>query len=86
MKWMPLGEQRNHYWLTQGMAAATGVSLVKAWDEGRLTPEGHAEMITRCRGCAEPEACRRLLDRIATLETPPDYCRNTAALSQLRDD
>ncbi|MEV8466125.1 DUF6455 family protein [Fluviibacterium sp. DFM31] len=47
----PLGDPITHYWLVLEMARAAGVDLVTAMDEGRLTHDGWAGMVERCRDC-----------------------------------
>lgn len=78
----PLGDAREHYWMTIKMGDALGLPLVEAWEDGYLSPDAYAEMITRCRGCAEPAACARLLDG-GKLEKPPSYCANGPAWAEL---
>lgn len=47
----PLGDENHHYWLAVAMAKAAGVDLQKAMDEGTLSHEDWAGLVTRCRGC-----------------------------------
>ena len=76
-----LGDPITHIWLMRRMAAAQGVDLAEAQAAGRLSQEGWAAMVTRCRGCADPEDCARRLER----GDPglPGYCRNGRALGGL---
>lgn len=78
MRPKPLGNPRDHYWKVTDMAVAVGVSLVDEWDAGRLTPDDHAAMIERCRGCTQPRACARLLQDRPALVSAPGYCENRA--------
>ena len=80
----PLGDARAHYWKMIGMADAVGVSLVKAWDEGRLSAADHAGMVERCRGCAGVAACTKLLDGRPDLKVAPDYCVNRDVFVELQ--
>ncbi|WP_193139409.1 MULTISPECIES: DUF6455 family protein [unclassified Meridianimarinicoccus] len=47
----PLGDPITHYWLVLEMARAAGVDLADAMEAGRLSHEGWAGMVERCRGC-----------------------------------
>lgn len=47
----PLGDETHHYWLAVSMAKAAGIDLQAAMDEGRISHEDWAGLITRCRGC-----------------------------------
>ncbi len=78
MRPKPLGNPRDHYWKVIDMANAVGVSLVDEWEAGRLTSDGHAAMIERCRGCKKPTACAKLLEDWPVLEDAPGYCENRA--------
>lgn len=82
----PLGDARDHYWMTMKMGDALGRSLVDAWNDGRLTPEGYAAMIAKCRGCSAPDACARLLEGRPALEEAPAYCANADVWERLRLD
>jgi hypothetical protein len=82
----PLGAPRRHYWLVQGMARATGVDLVRAFDEGRLAPADWAETVERCRACGWADGCRKWLAAGATASVPPAPCRNRARFALLRAD
>ena len=46
----PLGDENHHYWLAVAMAKAAGVDLQKAMDDGTLSHEDWAGLVTRCRG------------------------------------
>ena len=83
MRPRPLGNPREHYWKVTDMAVAVGVSLTDAWEAGRLTPDDHARMIERCRGCTQPGACARLLQDRPVLVSAPDYCRNRATFDDM---
>ncbi len=83
MEIKPLGDARAHYWKVVKMADAVGVSLVKAWDDGRLRSGDHAAMIDRCRGCSAPGACGRLLEGRPALDAAPKYCENKDVFAQL---
>ena len=80
-----LGDTREHYWLMLGMARARGVDLGQAMKVGRLSAPDYAEMVTACRSCTQPGACRKLLDSHALLATGPGYCVNQDKLSALAE-
>ena len=80
-----LGDARRHYWLTKGMARARGVDPSQAMAEGRLSATGYAGMVTACRSCSRPGACKALLDTREALATGPAYCVNRDRLTDLRD-
>ncbi len=83
----PLGEVKEHFWLVQRMARATGADLDAAQDCGELKVEDWAAMVTRCRGCAGPESCRDWLDTAERAEADPQpapgICMNRAVFARL---
>ena len=82
----PLGDVSTHLNLVRRMALATGTDLAEAMLEGDLSSADWAQMVTNCRGCACPEACKERLSAIeagdAAAETP-DYCANRATFDRL---
>ncbi|HSG57737.1 MAG TPA: DUF6455 family protein [Paracoccaceae bacterium] len=82
----PLGPIRPHYWLTLGAANACGVDLARAMENGRLTHEDWADANTRCRACAEPEACARWLAAPEPEPDLPGYCRNGELFARIGSD
>ena len=83
MKPKPLGDARDHYWKVTDMAGAIGVPLVDLWHAGELSSAGYAAMIERCRRCADPEACAKLIARRPDLSAPPSYCENNGSFTDL---
>lgn len=84
----PMGKMRRHYWLTQDMAKALDVDLVAAFRDGRITNADYAGMVSRCRQCADPAACRRWLgqhEERGSAGAPPAYCENIDFLDELAD-
>jgi len=79
-----LGDPRRHYWLVQGMARATGVDLVGAFDQGRLNPAQWAGIVNACRRCGWSEDCGAWLRRRPAAASAPKTCRNRARLALLR--
>ncbi|WP_120632091.1 DUF6455 family protein [Ruegeria sp. EL01] len=80
----PLGDIEKHFWLTRSVARCVGISLTEAMADGQLSPEGYAELITRCRRCLNGGRCEIWL---ATQQEwaglVPDFCANADALNAL---
>ncbi|WP_417205539.1 DUF6455 family protein [Antarctobacter sp.] len=82
----PLGDEVEHYWLVQRMAKATGVDLVRAVEDGLLTQDGWARIVSRCRGCTWADGCGHWLDAPVEGDRPlPDLCINRKRLAALKD-
>ncbi|MEM1363430.1 MAG: DUF6455 family protein [Pseudomonadota bacterium] len=85
----PLGDEIHHYWLAVSMAKAAGIDAQAALEEGRLSQETWAGLITRCRGCAweRDGACQRWMEWALT-EDPgvdvPEPCENRDIFEGLR--
>ncbi|MEL7211655.1 MAG: DUF6455 family protein [Pseudomonadota bacterium] len=72
-----LGNPRTHFWLTLGMAQATGVDLNAALYEAKLTRADYAGLINRCRRCPQAQTCHTMLKGcMGRLEAAPDFCLN----------
>ncbi|MEY4984254.1 MAG: hypothetical protein RIR62_2520 [Pseudomonadota bacterium] len=69
--------------LTRGMARVIGMNLTDAVVEGWLTRPELADLVDRCQGCDQSEACTRWLSRTLSAEALPAYCANKAALEAL---
>ena len=87
----PLGPERRHYWLAKRMAKATGVDLENAMEQGDLTQQDWASMVTTCRGCAWTKGCKHWLSQTQPQDedkdTPrslPKGCANRTPLANLR--
>lgn len=86
----PLGDEIHHYWLAVSMAKAAGVDAQAALEEGRLSQEAWAGLVTRCRGCdwERDGACQRWMT-LALAEEPgvdvPEPCENRDIFKDLRD-
>jgi hypothetical protein len=68
------------------MARATGTDLATAMQDGELSTDDWAQMVTNCRGCSCVQACRdklATLERTGTLTDAPDYCENRASFDRL---
>lgn len=79
----PLGPTPRHTLLVNGMAKALSADLTAAVDDGDLTQAGYAQMVTRCRGCSQPDTCETLLRSPKGTDETPDYCRNADILARL---
>lgn len=80
----PMGNPREHFWLTIGMSKALGADLGAAMISGQLSHEGYADMVTACRSCSDPDGCTTLLEGGPRLAEAPDYCVNRKLLATLR--
>ena len=83
---LSLGAPERHFWLTRSMARTIGVSLSEAMAEERLSPQGYAELVTRCRQCPHVEACQQWLGSADAVnaEHVPGHCLNATILNRLR--
>lgn len=79
-----LGNAREHFWRVIKMANATNVDMSTALDEGKITLDAYADMITGCRGCEQVGKCDRLLAQAPTLNAAPDYCVNGESFKVLK--
>ncbi|MBY6057374.1 hypothetical protein KUV26_06245 [Leisingera daeponensis] len=81
----PLGNPLYHLRLMARMGQSAGADLSAALAAGDISPEGWAEMITRCRGCAAPNQCAAFLAARGHAAGPMPGCRNADALIQLKE-
>lgn len=85
MAQIPLGDIERHFWLTRSVARTIGVSFTEVLAEKRLTEEGYAELITRCRAAGCTERCQLWLAcQQGRAEAAPEFCTNAEALNRLR--
>lgn len=81
-----LGSETEHFWLVQRMAKATGVDLVKAMDDGRLSHSDWSGIVTRCRTCQWVEGCDRFLSLPdGAARDLPEPCLNAGRLAGLKE-
>lgn len=80
---IPLGDAREHFWLTIGMADTCAADLSAALREGRLGRSEYSGMVNACRDCPDPDACRMFLHETAHADAPPSYCVNRDKLIAL---
>ncbi|WP_425043456.1 DUF6455 family protein [Primorskyibacter sp. S87] len=80
-----LGEIERHFWLTRSVARTMGISLSEAMADGRLTEQGYAEMVTRCRAGGCHKQCELWLACQAnSSKAAPSHCMNESILNRLR--
>lgn len=81
---IPLGNPREHFWLTLGMAKAIGVDFSVALHEKRITREAYSDIINACRGCDHADQCTALLAGAeCALSSAPEYCVNREVMGRL---
>lgn len=83
----PLAPAAHALQCTRAMAQAMSVDLSELLHLGGLSAAEYAEMITRCRGCAQPQACTAWLRAKERGEdggplSPPMHCENREVLSR----
>lgn len=81
----PLGDERLHLRLLEEMSQALGTDLVRAYQDGLISNEDWAGMVQHCRGCEDPEKCRKWLTCRETAEGAPEYCSNRDRLDALKE-
>ena len=79
-----LGDMREHFLRVVKMSGACGVNLSAALDERQIDAPEYADMVTRCRGCAQDGKCDKLLATTPVLPQAPAYCENRDEFAQLR--
>ncbi len=80
-----LGPQKEHYWLVQRMAKATGVDLVRAMEEGVIDQADWAGIVTHCRGCQWTGGCQEWLNLPVDDERHvPGDCENRERFLRMR--
>ena len=68
------------------MAKAVGADLHDAAMVNAFAPETYRQIVLKCTGCAEVEACKSWTrSQSATADAAPDYCRNKALFDTLTD-
>lgn len=82
-----LGDPALHFWMTRSVARAMGVSLSEAMAAGRLSSDGYAKMVTRCRTCQQVQNCQIwLANQAGFATTAPNDCLNADAYDKARGD
>ena len=81
-----LGEPNRAFWLTRSVARTVGVNLSEAMNEGRLSADEYAGLVTRCRMCPHPETCEVwLAANGAGAPLVPDHCANAEPLNRMAE-
>ncbi|MBV2359655.1 hypothetical protein KUH32_07710 [Thalassococcus sp. CAU 1522] len=82
----PLGPKSRHYWLVMRMAKATGVDLVKAMEDDQMTQDDWSRIVTRCRGCQNPDGCSKWLADLDAvgLRDAPESCINAKRFAAMK--
>ena len=85
---MYLGDPARHFWMTRSVARVMGFSLSDAMAKGRLSSEGYAQMVSRCRTCRQVSDCELWLASVrhGPAEIAPVGCVNAADYSQAKGD
>lgn len=82
----PLGDPTRHFWMTRSVARALGVSLSEAMVEGRLSKQGYADMVTRCRQCRFVHECESWLSQqVDRADSAPVCCQHATLFESLKD-
>jgi hypothetical protein len=81
----PLGDPARHFWLTRSVARSMGLNFSEAMSEGRISANGYADLVTRCRKCPCVGQCEAWLAQagINATEAPP-HCPNAHVLNALK--
>ncbi|SFU19828.1 DUF6455 family protein [Sedimentitalea nanhaiensis] len=75
----------RHFWLTRSMARVMGVNLMRAMEQGLLSPEDYGEMVARCQAGKCHEICQLWLARqTGVAAKAPDHCLHRDVLDRLR--
>ncbi len=84
MAQIALGDIEKHFWLTRSVARCLGLSLTDAMTDGRLSAEGYAELVTRCRASnCDAQCALWLADQQSIKDAAPEFCANADALNAL---
>lgn len=76
---------RRHAGLFADMAERQGVDLQEAAMRGQIMPDDIADGVLRCTGCTDPDRCEAQMAASDRLNDVPDFCRNAALLTALKD-
>lgn len=83
----PLGDENRHYWLAVAMAKATGADLQTALEDGRISHQDWADLVTRCRSCTWAEGCDCWLAKQKGVGADaPDPCVNSSVFNAFGAD
>jgi hypothetical protein len=74
-------EPRVFFWLNPGTPRTAAGGLRQAGHDGILPPDDYLQIISGCKTCGNPSACRTW--QVAN-DMPADTCRNASVISELR--
>ncbi|MGH1356180.1 MAG: DUF6455 family protein [Thalassovita sp.] len=81
----PLGDPARHFWLTRSVARSMGLNFSEALTEGRISPQGYAQLVTQCRKCPHVDQCESWLSQAGFGATEaPSHCPNAPILNGLK--
>ena len=80
-----LGDPARHFWLTRSVARSMGLNFSEALSTGRISAQGYADLITRCRKCPCVDQCEHWLAQASCAASEaPEHCPNATALNDLK--
>lgn len=74
---------RHHAGLVDQMATKLGVDLETAAIEGQVSVDEISDAVLRCTSCPNPQHCESFLQKSASSQQTPEYCRNRELLQNL---
>lgn len=75
---------KRHAALVDDMAQARGIDLLDASQRAGLTPDDLADMVHRCTGCAQSDACETwVAAQVGAVSDTPPFCRNADTFERL---
>lgn len=78
-----LGCPSDHFHLSSAVARKLGFSFAEAVAEGKISPRGYADLITRCRACPFVEDCANWIEGGAKPDGAPTCCLNKDHMDSL---
>ena len=78
------GPMMDHWRKVNEMAKATQTDLSKAFDDGTLSSEQWAKMVSVCQGCTWVAGCKDWLATEQDAYRPPHDCPNRARFAVLK--
>ncbi|WP_298852397.1 DUF6455 family protein [uncultured Ruegeria sp.] len=85
MPQIALGDIEKHFWLTRSISRCMGISMTEAMAEGRLSPDGYAELVTRCRAAGCDVQCEHWMStQQGPVARAPEFCANAETLNRLK--
>ena len=77
---------KRHARLVDEMANTLGVDLEEATMRGNIPMDDLSDLVLKCRGCVDPDACENWLKARARTgaDRAPGFCRSAKQLEGLR--